>query len=55
MSDDAVFHSSIQVPKTTSLMPLIALNNYIKSFGLSKNQQRVSLWFLTLIPKCCFE
>ena len=55
MSDDAVFHLSIQVPKTTSLLRLITLNNYIESLGLSKIQQRVFLWVLPLISKCCLE
>ena len=55
MTDDAVFHSSIQVPKTTSLLPLTTRNYYIKSLGLSKNQQRVFLWVLALITKCCLE
>lgn len=53
MSDDAVFHLSIQVPKTTRPRPYKALNNCIESLGLSKIQQRAFLWVLASISRCC--
>lgn len=43
MRNDAVFHSSVQVQKATSLKSYKQLINYIKTVGLSKNQQHVFL------------
>ncbi len=43
MRDDAVFHSSVQVPKTTSIEPYKHLRNYTETLGLSKIQLRVFL------------
>lgn len=43
MHDHAVFHSSVQVQKTTSAEPYKQLKNYMKTVGLSKIQQRVFL------------
>jgi len=49
MSDDAVFHWSLQVRKTTRLVAPTNLNNCIENLGLSKIQQPVFLWVLGLI------
>gem|GEM_PF-3437108 len=43
MSDDAVFHWSLQVRKTTRLVAPTNLNNCIENLGLSKIQQPVFL------------
>jgi len=36
MRDDAVFHSSLQVPKTTSLLPYKILNKLYRNFRVVK-------------------
>ncbi len=53
MSDDPLFHLSVQVPKNTKARPYKPFNNCVETVGLSKIQQRVFLWVLASISICC--